>query len=101
MMEDAPRFPSFTTWQRLMRTALVVAFLWQSASDLGYVVMGVWGVISLGILPSSQFVFSLLFLIARFAFLAACYLALIFGFAQFILPVSGWRDRFKAAWQLF
>jgi hypothetical protein len=101
MMEAGPRFPSFTTWQRLMRAALVVAFLWQSVSDLGNVVMGVWGVISLGILPTDQVVFSLLFLAAWFTFLAVCYLALIFGFAQFILPVTSWRDRFKAAWQLF
>jgi len=101
MTEDVPRFPGFTTWQRLMRVALLVTFLWQSASDLGYVVKGVWGVISLGIVPPSQFIISLLFLVARFTFLAVCYLALIFGFAQFILPATGLRDRYKAAWQLF
>lgn len=101
MMEDGPRFPSFTTWQRLIRAVLVVFFILHSARDLGYVATGIWGLVSLGILPSGQFVFSLLSLFARFTFLAVCYLALIFGFAQFILPVTGWQDRCKAAWQLF
>jgi hypothetical protein len=91
----------FTTGQRMIRVVLLALFLWQVVPDLFHVGIGIWNFFVYGIPLSSQFMKALLWSSGRLVGLVTCYFVFIYWFAQFILPVSRWQDRWKAAKQLF
>ena len=97
-MEDGH---GFTIGQRLIRGVLLAFFLWQVMPDLSHVFTGIWDFFVYGILPSGQFFQALLWLVIRLVGVVGCYLIFVYWFAQFILPVTRWQDREKAATQLF
>ena len=102
-MEDSRWFFRFTFWQRAVRVVLFALFVWQVQLHLHlyYGFTGAWEWIVLGLGPSAQFITSLLVLFECLVTFFVIYTTFIFWLAQFILPVTQWRDRGPAAWRLF
>ncbi len=102
MLEDQ-WFKSFTFWQRLIRLGLFVLFVWEIRvpSHLYIIAKGILAFLGNGYLLPYSVVTSLLVLLGWFLLFFTCYAIFIFWLAQFILPVTTWRDRLPAAWRLF
>ena len=99
-MEDHPRLLSFTIWQRIIRLVLLLLFLWQAWTHIYIVLTGLWGLFRNGLLPTAQFITSFIALAVTFFVLIICYIVYIFWFSQFILPVTGRKERLTAGWRL-
>lgn len=102
-MKEGYWLTSFNVWQRIIRLTLVVVFGWQVQLHwhLYFLVAGVWRFLWDRVWPTTQFYISLLALIEFTAIFLVFYTIFIFWLAQFILPVTQWRDRFPAAKRLF
>lgn len=102
-MKEGHWLTSFNVWQRTIRLTLLAIFAWQVQLHwhLYFVVAGVWRFLWDRVWPTTQFYISLLALMEFVAIFMLFYTIFIFWFAQFILPVTPWRDRFPAAWRLF
>jgi hypothetical protein len=102
-MKEGHWLTSFNIWQRIIRLTLFVVFSWQVQLHLHvyFVLAGVWGLLWNKVWPTSQFYISLLAVIEFTAIFLLFYTIFIFWLAQFILPVTQWRDRFPAAKRLF
>jgi hypothetical protein len=102
-MKEAGWLTSFNFWQRIIRLILLILFVWQVPLHLHlyFVLVGVWGLIVNRLWPSAQFFTSLNTLLECVVIFFVFYTVFIFWLAQFILPVTRWRDRSPAAWRLF
>ena len=94
---------SFNVWQRIIRLILFVAFAWkvQLLLHVSFVLTGAWKFLWDRIWPSTQFFVSLSALLEFSAIFLLFYSIFVFWLAQFILPVTRWRDLGPAAWRLF
>jgi hypothetical protein len=94
---------SFNVWQRIIRLILFVAFAWhvQLHAHVSSVLVGAWKLLWDRIWPSTQFFVSLSALLEFSAIFLLFYSIFVFWLAQFILPVTRWRERGPAAWRLF
>lgn len=103
LMNEGHWLLSFNLWQRIIRLILFVAFAWQVQLHLHvyFVLAGVWKLLWDRIWPSAQFSVSLIALLEVSAIFLLFYSIFVFWLAQFILPVTRWRDRGPAAWRLF
>ena len=90
----------FITVRRVLRVALLLAFLWLFVPDWYRLVMEFWAFLAYGIPFSDQLLPVLFWSALKIFFLVASYLLFIYWFAQFILPVTQPKDRDKAMWQL-
>lgn len=102
-MKDGHWLTSFNVWQRTTRLILLVIFAWQVQLHvhLYFVLTGLWGIVWDRVWPSTYFFSSLLALTEFLGIFMLFYTIFIFWFAQLILPVTHWHDRFPAAWRLF
>jgi len=102
-MNEAHWLTSFNVWQRIIRLILFVAFARQVQLHLHvyFVLAGAWKLLWDRIWPSAQFFGSLIALLEFSAIFLLFYSIFVFWLAQFILPVTRWRDLGPAAWRLF
>lgn len=102
-MEDRHWFTSFAFWQRAIRMVLLAVSVWQFQllRHLYEIFAGSWGWLVGGLYPPAQFFISLTVVSKYLAVLLVPFIIFIFWLAQFILPVTQWRDRSPAAWRLF
>jgi hypothetical protein len=102
-VEEDRWFTSFTFWQRAIRIVLLTLFIWYVRLDqsLFIVFRDAWRFLIDHLALTDQFFLAVNTLLECLFLFLLCYGVFIFWLAQFILPVTNWRERFPATWRLF
>lgn len=99
-MEARPGFQRFTQAQRVIRALLLLALLWEFRGEFIILLPGLWERF-VNLQPfTALFWGTLADFFLSVGLLIVIYAVFIFGFAQFVLPVSSTQERLQAFWRL-
>lgn len=96
MIKERSFLPGFSFWQRILRLAIFIYFLLLVRGEIALLAAWLNGVFQKGFDPKSLPMRPVLILSVWVLLFFSIYLFQTFSFAQFILPVKTWPDRFRA-----
>lgn len=100
MMDERISLPAFSFWQRILRLALLLSFLWLVRGEILLITAWLRSIFQTGFNPFTLPIRPFLVVFGWVILFFIIHLTHVFLFAQFILPVKIWRDRVKAFWRL-